>query len=272
MPIDTSQNPTLAGSVELSDQLIMNRIRAYYDESSNGGDLRANLRITANLSTSQQNGLYINYGSTGAANAHCRFFANGTTQRMHINADTGNVGIGVEASAAYKLQVNGKGHFGDVLDTTAYGELQITRAITQPDNKHYISMVRAGNAGCGLGFINSTSKMYTKTGFVNTGVNGICIDNNKIGINKTSPTEALDVDGNIFVNTKLDVQFIRGGRGNSAKNFHLDNYENNAAYSLYCLAAFCNKVLVWLHGTQLQVRQVASHQTLSMGALAAAKT
>ena len=89
--------------------------------------------------------MYINYGSTGGVAAHCRFYANGTTQRMHINADTGNVGVGVEASSAYKLQVNGKGHFGDGLDPTGYGQLQITRAATQPDTGHYISMVRGGN-------------------------------------------------------------------------------------------------------------------------------
>ena len=78
--------------------------------------------------------MYINYGSTGGVAARCRFYANGTTQRMHINADTGNVGIGigVEAGGAYKLQVTGKAHFGDGLDTTAYGQLQITRPATQP--------------------------------------------------------------------------------------------------------------------------------------------
>ena len=119
--------------------------------------------------------------STGGAAAHCRFYANGTTQRMHINANTGNVGVGVEAGSNFRFQVAGAMHCGDSIDNTAYGQLQITRASTQPivsgDVGHYISMVRSGNICSGMGYVNSTNKMYIKNEFYsNTTKNGIYID------------------------------------------------------------------------------------------------
>ena len=72
LTIDTSQNSTFAGNVD-TPQLVINGISGIYDSGSSGADLRANLRIVANLSTSVQDGMYINYGSTGGVVAHCRF-------------------------------------------------------------------------------------------------------------------------------------------------------------------------------------------------------
>ena len=67
-----------------------------------------NCRLIGNESTtaSLQDGMFLNYNSTGGVNAHCRFFANSTIQRMHIDASTGHVGIG-NNSPGYTLDVGG---------------------------------------------------------------------------------------------------------------------------------------------------------------------
>jgi hypothetical protein len=53
-----------------------------------------------------QDGMLINYGSSGAANANIKFYANGTTERRRIRANTGNVGIN-ETAPSEKLEVGG---------------------------------------------------------------------------------------------------------------------------------------------------------------------
>ena len=56
LTIATSQNSTFIGNV-VTHQLVINGVSGIYDESTtdNGTDLRANLRVLANLSTSEQN-------------------------------------------------------------------------------------------------------------------------------------------------------------------------------------------------------------------------
>ena len=143
----------------------------------------------------------------------------------------GKIGIGGNASANYKLNVDGAGHFGDALDETAYGQIQITRAATQPvvlgNIGHYISMIRKGSKVSGLGYKQSSNIMYIKNEtYENTTSNGIYIDDNKIGINKESPAQALDVTGNIYASSNIDCTGMTGGRNNLADNFHIDNYSN----------------------------------------------
>ena len=118
LTIDTSQNSTFVGNVN-TPQLVINTVSAIYDSSPSdiGTDLRANLRVISNLSTASQDGMYLNYGSTGGAAAHCRLYANGTTQRMFISASTGNVGIGNE-SPTQALDVTGSIYASLNLDCT----------------------------------------------------------------------------------------------------------------------------------------------------------
>ena len=185
LTIDTSQNSTFAGNLIVTGTIRRGGVNIIFGTPT---DPYVNARVFQNISTANQDGMYINYGSSGGANGDCRYSANGITQRMIIKAHTGNVGIATSPGTNDRLQVTGKGRFGDGLDPTAYGQLQITRPATRPDIGHYISTIRGGNTCGGLGYVNSTNKMYIKNGFTATATNnGIYIDNNKVEINKQSP-------------------------------------------------------------------------------------
>jgi len=74
--------------------------------SGGSGDVYLNGRVIRNESNTSQDGMYIGYNSGGTTNAHIRFFANAANERMRIQANDGNVGIGT-TSAGKKLDVEG---------------------------------------------------------------------------------------------------------------------------------------------------------------------
>jgi hypothetical protein len=74
--------------------------------SNSSGDVYLNGRVIRNESNTSQDGMYIGYNSGGTTNAHIRFYANAGNERMRIQANDGNVGIGT-TSAGKKLDVEG---------------------------------------------------------------------------------------------------------------------------------------------------------------------
>lgn len=64
-------------------------VQVIYNTST---DVYANIRVLQSNSTIND-GMYINYNSTGTTNAHIRFYADGTTERMRILANNGRVAI-----------------------------------------------------------------------------------------------------------------------------------------------------------------------------------
>ncbi len=72
-----------------------------------GADVYGNLRVIQNNSTSYQDGMYLNYNSSGGASADLRLYANGTNERIRVKANTGYVGIGTTAPVSM-LHVMGR--------------------------------------------------------------------------------------------------------------------------------------------------------------------
>ena len=62
-------------------------------------DIYANIRVLRNESTVNTDGMYIGYGNGGTTAGHLRFYANGTNERMRIQANDGHVGIGTDTAA-----------------------------------------------------------------------------------------------------------------------------------------------------------------------------
>jgi len=93
----------VVGDINFSSTLKLGGVDVISNSSS---DVYINGRVIRNASTSTQDGMYIGYNSGGTTNAHIRFYANAGNERMRIQANDGNVGIGT-TSAGKKLDVEG---------------------------------------------------------------------------------------------------------------------------------------------------------------------
>lgn len=101
------------GDVNISSTRIfrVNGTAVVNTQASNGSDIYMNARVVRNESVVITDGLYLGYGNTGTSTGHIRFFANGTTERMKIAADTGSVIIsdlaGSVSTSTARLLVSG---------------------------------------------------------------------------------------------------------------------------------------------------------------------
>ena len=94
----------VTGDINFSSTLKFGGINVVSNAS---GDVYLNGRVIRNESVTSTDGMYIGYNSTGTTGAHIRFYANATNERMRIQANDGNVGIGT-TSAGQKLDVEGR--------------------------------------------------------------------------------------------------------------------------------------------------------------------
>lgn len=92
-------NVTINGITNSIGNIRLNGTNVIFNSNT---DVYGNFRVLQNNSSTLQDGMYINYNSTGGSNAHLRFYANGTTERVVINASDGS------------LRVNNLGGSGDV--------------------------------------------------------------------------------------------------------------------------------------------------------------
>lgn len=123
-------------------------------------------------------------------NNYFTFGTNGS-EKMRITSD-GNVGIGT-TSPGYKLTVAGNSYFGDTIYNGG-GLISWTSGFGDGTTQTYY-----GNS---LAFLTNSSS-YTARMFITSGGN--------VGIGTTSPTEKLDVSGNIRVRNNLSVYFDTTG-------------------------------------------------------------
>jgi hypothetical protein len=187
--------------------------------SNSGADVYANIRVIRNESTALNDGMYIGYNNSGGASGHLRFYANGTNERMRIDASTGNVGIGT-TSPSTKLEV------GNFLDAVTNKITVAARYEYEPEFNF-----RLGQSGTNLDWIgavissgddgNYNGKILFKT--ANAGrdtptTKMVIKASGNVGIGTTSPIYKLQVAGSAYVNGGTlfidSGQYLRWGNSN----------------------------------------------------------
>mgnify|MGYP006275198735 CR=1 FL=1 len=187
--------------------------------SNTSTDVYVNARVIRNDSASVQDGMYIGYNSTGTTAAHIRFFANATNERMRIDANTGNVGIGTTTPAA-KLHIQ-------AANGVAASFLAGPDPLTAVANAYIYAPVATGFSGvpvyrfwyqnCGLGNPDSeTLALYTNnTEKVRLSASG------NVGIGVTSPAAKLHVSADQASYSNDTAQLILTGLTSVSKRLIL---------------------------------------------------
>ncbi len=178
----------VSGAIAISGVRVLNT-----QLSADGSDIYINGRVIRNESTVHQDGMYLNYNGAGGGAAHLRFFANGTSERMRIDAATGNVGIGTSAPGS-NLEIKGSGNFVE------------TRIIHSSEDPSRGLRFRQNSDMSGR-IVMDSRDLWVEAGWdkrlflgneqYNTYGGMVIFPGGKVGIGTTTPDEKLTVKGKI---------------------------------------------------------------------------
>ena len=195
-------------------------------------DVYINARVLYSNSTSND-GMYINYNSTSGGGAHLRFFANSTNERMRIDANSGNVGIGTTAPAEKLAVVGNIRSAGNVIASVGLGYGNYI-SMRHDDVNGYITITRTVYAGhlilepygnVGIGTTTPTVKLHVSGGAIR--IQGSGDPNNSLRFDDTGGTSrnAMFVSSSNYLvvgNTNYaGIQLIHTGSAPGANN--IDN-------------------------------------------------
>jgi hypothetical protein len=199
---DSGHRLNVSGTINSSTSYSIGGVSILYGSAN---DSYANIRVIQNVSTTNQDGMYVNYNSTGTSGAHLRFFANGTNERMRIDASTGNVGIGYSSPSArldlYSATDLGLGANGiRVQRPGSYGQYGYLEYLFGSSNTILGSLYTGGGASVfgTITFRQHSSTTYRDPVTINSDGN--------VGIGTTSPGSKLEINGVLANTLALDIR------------------------------------------------------------------
>ena len=230
--LNNTGTQTINGNISVK-QLNIDGTRTIYQTGTGGTDTRANLRVLANLSTdtNNQDGMLINYDSTGGSNADIKFYANGVQERMRILGNGGNIGINL-TTPSEKLDVNGNifvgnnSYFLSEYDQTSNSQYVGKRYAPSSGGLRILGGMEIENTTLG-GNYSQKLHLHTHEFGASNGKRFSINEKGFCGINKTSPDCMLhieDLSGGLY--TDLQKAIILGADGSNVNTgLNLGNHD-----------------------------------------------
>ena len=221
----------VSGDINHTGQIIRSGVGILYGSST---DSYANIRVIQNTSTAAvaQDGMYINYGSTGGASADLRLFANGTTERVRIQASTGNVGIGTTAPGATLNVIHPTSNTTPTKPTGNWASI-IENNQDGTDSRHGLAV--ATRWGSNTSKIFEAASYWSGSAQTYTPVLSV-VGDKKVGVRYDTPQSVLNVAGGLGIGTGVGINTTHGERNSIQINTDTDYgglHNEHSGYLIY---------------------------------------